>query len=80
MGIRLPWWRDVTGRFTIEGRRLDASAPPLRVSILGGDYSGFKASVLIFPTEGCWEVTGRVADRNVTFVVRVVKVDEEKKR
>jgi hypothetical protein len=40
------------------------------------DYgdTGFQASQVIFPTEGCWQVTGTVGDSSVTFVTRVVKL------
>jgi hypothetical protein len=71
------WWRGVKGQLTIEGRRLDAEASPLRADIPGGyGDSGVQATALIFPTEGCWEVTGRVGDAALTFVTRVTKVDQ----
>lgn len=63
------WWRGVPGELRIEGRRLDGPAPPLRVSVPEGyGDSGFQATALIFPTAGCWEVTGRVGDASLTFV------------
>jgi len=75
--IKFPWWRAVHGALTIQGRRLDASAPPLQAIIPEGyGDSGFQASGLIFPTEGCWEVTGKVADQELRFVVTVQAVDE----
>jgi hypothetical protein len=65
------------GKLTIHGKRLDASAPPLRADIPEGyGDTGFQATGLIFPTEGCWEVTGKVGQTSVTFVTRVVKIDE----
>ena len=68
------WWRLPEGRLRIEGRRLDAAAPPAGASIPDGYApSGFQASGVLFPTEGCWEVTGRVADASLSFVVLVVK-------
>jgi hypothetical protein len=71
------WWRGVEGQLTVEGRRLDAPAPPLRAEIAEGyGDTGFQGGDLIFPTEGCWEVTGKVGDTELTFVVFVVKVDE----
>jgi len=71
------WWRGVHGALTIEGKRLDAPALPLRSQIPEGYGDiGFQASGLIFPTEGCWQVTGRVGDASLTFVTRVVKVDK----
>jgi hypothetical protein len=35
---------------------------------------GFQASYVIFPTPGCWEVTGRVSDASVTCVTKVTKI------
>ena len=55
--MKFPWWRAVPGLLTINGRRLDAPAPPLRAYIPSGySASGFQATSLIFPTPGCWEV------------------------
>ena len=59
MWMKWPWWHEGTHkRLLIEGRRLDGDAPP---------------SALIFPTPGCWQVTGKVDDQSLTFVVRAVK-------
>jgi hypothetical protein len=77
LSMKFVWWRGAKGQLTIEGRRLDAEAPPLRASIPDGyGDSGIQASALIFPTEGCWEVTGRVGDAALTFVTRVTKTNE----
>lgn len=68
------WWRTTPGTLTISGRRLDAPAPPLRVSVPDGyGTEGFQASGVSFPTDGCWEVKGAVGGvelRFVTFVLR----------
>jgi hypothetical protein len=75
--MKFPWWRGlgIHGRLTIEGRRLDAPAAPLRASIPDGyGESGFQATGIIFPTEGCWEVTGRAGSASLTFVTWVVRV------
>ena len=72
LGWKFPWWRAVNGRLTITGRRLDAHGDPLRASIPGGyGETGFQASGVYFPTEGCWEITGRAGDAELTFVVEV---------
>jgi hypothetical protein len=83
--MKWPWWRGVRGKIEIEGRRLDAPAPPLRAWIPDGyDHSSFQATGLSFPTEGCWEVTGRVRDSagsvmaSLTFVTLVVRGEWEK--
>jgi hypothetical protein len=88
LAIKWPWYRNnIKGQVVVEGRRLDASAPPLR-AVMGcchdrdtavpgccyGD-TGFIAGALIFPTEGCWEVTGRVGNHSLTFVTLVIKED-----
>jgi hypothetical protein len=71
--MKFPWWRLRPGTLRIEGRRLDADAPPLRAHVpcCYGD-TGFQATALIFPTPGCWEVTGRVGEGSLTFVTRVL--------
>ena len=77
LSIKLPWWRGVEGKLTIQGRRLDAPAPPLKAMIPEGyGNSGFQASGLIFPTTGCWEVTGRMGNTDLTFVILVVKIEK----
>jgi len=67
------WWRNAMGALEIEGRRLDANAEPLRVFYTGGyDDAGVYVVALIFPTTGCWEVTGRVGESSLTFVTEVI--------
>ncbi|HLC03673.1 MAG TPA: hypothetical protein VJK02_11595 [Anaerolineales bacterium] len=73
--MKFPWWRGegVVGKLEIKGRRLDGHAPPLRAEIPEGyGDTGFQSSSLIFPTAGCWEVTGHAGDAELTFVTRVV--------
>jgi hypothetical protein len=71
--MKWPWYRWVAGTLTIEGRRLDAPAPPLEAWIPDGyGDSGFQVSGITFPTDGCWEITGRVGEGSLTFVVLVV--------
>lgn len=81
LSMKFGWTRGggLRGKLKIHGRRLDASAPPLRAWIPDGyGDTGFQATKLTFPTEGCWEVTGEVAEASLTFVTRVVKVGEPK--
>lgn len=74
LGIKVFWWRGVTGRLTVVGQRLDAPAPPLRVRIPEGyGDSGFQSTGYYFPTEGCWEVTGSVGSDELTIVTVVAK-------
>jgi hypothetical protein len=75
--MKWPWWRGEHGHLTIDGQHLDRPAPPLQADIPEGyGETGFQATALIFPTDGCWEVTGRIGDASLTFVVLVIRVDE----
>lgn len=75
LAMKWPWWRRVRGKLTIEGRRLDAPAPAPRAEFTGGyGDSGFLPITLIFPTQGCWQITGKVGNARLTFVTLVVKV------
>ncbi|HSE20603.1 MAG TPA: hypothetical protein VLB68_03070 [Pyrinomonadaceae bacterium] len=77
LGMKFGWMRGVSGELKITGRRLDAEAPPLRSQVPAGyGDRGFQATYLIFPTPGCWEVTGHVGDSSVTFVTKVVKIGD----
>ena len=77
LGMKFGWQRGVRGQLRIEGRRLDAPAPPLRAEVPSGYGDlGFQATYVIFSTPGCWEVTGRVGDASVTFVTKVVKIGD----
>lgn len=73
-GVKWPWLHapDVTGPLTIAGRRLDAPAPALQSTIpdgYGHTPVGFQPSAIVFPTPGCWQVTGKMADTSLTFEV-----------
>ena len=74
-GMKFGWYRLTSGYLTITGRRLDAPAPPAAGQTFPGGYgpTGFNASGVIFPTEGCWQVTGRVGRVALTFVTFVIK-------
>ena len=77
LSMKFGWQRGVRGALMIDGHRLDAVSPPLRANIPRGYGDiGFQSTALIFPTPGCWEVTGHVGDASLTFVTRVVKIGE----
>jgi len=75
--MKVPWHRGDRGQLSITGRRLDGPAAPLRARIpTGYGEIGFQSAALIFPTPGCWEVTGRVGGAQLTFVSLVVKIGD----
>lgn len=72
--MKWPWWRGVRGELQIEGRRLDGDAAPLRAEIPRYyGLSGFQPAAIFFPTEGCWEVTGKAGNATLTVVTLVLK-------
>ena len=76
VGLKWAWLRYVPGVLTIEGHRLDGEAKPLIGEVPEGyGGSGFQVSGITFPTQGCWEITGRVGTESLTFVVWVEVYD-----
>jgi len=73
LSMKFGWYRLTSGYLTITGQRLDGSAPPASGQTSGYGLTGFNASGVIFPTEGCWQVTGRVGRVTLTFVTFVIK-------
>lgn len=64
----------VRGPLTVTGHRLNGPGPRLRARVPEGyGATGFQASGIIFPSEGCWKVTGTVGEANLTFVTLVLK-------
>jgi hypothetical protein len=72
LGAKFPTVRLIDGILTAQARRLDGPAPSATAVIPDGyGATGFQAVGIVFPTEGCWEITQRVANRELTFVVSV---------
>jgi hypothetical protein len=79
LSMKWGWYRyQVSGQVSVEGRRLDAPAPPLGADFPPpGSYgdTGFTPSTLIFSSAGCWEVTAKVGNQSLTFVTLAIKED-----
>lgn len=74
--MKIDWVRGpkTIGPLTVEGHRIDAQVPPLQSKFTDYGDKGFQPTTTVFPTEGCWEVTGKVGDASLTFVTLVLKV------
>lgn len=78
IGEKFPWRAyGITGDLKLTGRRLDGNAKPLRARINPGwpvaeKVDAFWAVAILFPTPGCWRITGSVGSTRLTFVTRVV--------
>ena len=79
-GVKVGWFRPTGATLKIEGRRLDAAAPPLVAHIPCCYPTRFQASGLVFPSAGCWRITARAADSYLSFVVEVGQVAEQSRR
>jgi hypothetical protein len=71
-GVKFPWWRIAHGALVIVTQRLDAMSVPLPADVPGGyGETGFQVSGLRFPSPGCWQVSGTIDGKTLTFVVNV---------
>ena len=76
------WLRDegVEGFILVSGKQLDAESELAPQTPLSPQRQyareGFTQTGLAFPHPGCWEVTGSVGERSITWVVEVRFIDE----
>jgi len=70
-GVKVGWFRPEGVDLEITGQRIDAEAAPLETHIPCCYPTRFQATGLYFPTEGCWEITAKAAESELTFVVWV---------
>jgi hypothetical protein len=73
---KVAWSRGIRGRLTVTGGRLDKLAPAMK-SVISDAYGdiGFQPVSLVFPSEGCWKITGKVGGEELTFINKVTKSD-----
>ncbi|MDF1499877.1 MAG: hypothetical protein P1P76_05340 [Anaerolineales bacterium] len=79
LAMKFPWWRaqGVEGAIKISGRRLDQPAGGSLTAEMPDGYgdTGFQASALVFPSEGCWEVAARAGEAELIFTVEAIIAD-----
>jgi hypothetical protein len=74
------WWREgyvwdkePEPNLIVTGERLDAAAPRLRVSRATNAYASDIGSAMLvgvdFPALGCWKITGKYNDSELSFVI-----------
>ena len=69
--VKTGWFRPAGVELEITGRRLDGESPALEAHVPCCYPTRFQATGLYFPVEGCWEVTARANDSQLSFVVEV---------
>lgn len=70
-GVKVGWFRPAGAVLEITGRRLDGQSPPFEVHVPCCYPTRFQATGLIFPVEGCWQVSAKAEDKELSFVVWV---------
>lgn len=74
LGEKWMWYRTVHGHVSVSGRRLGGpesfQTGPLEEIVVGRD-TGLLVEDLVFPSEGCWQITGTAGGTEITFVVNV---------
>jgi hypothetical protein len=79
LAMKFPWWRAdwAAGNLTISGVRLDGPGQTLTAEIPDGyGLTGFQATAIVFPGEGCWEVTAQAGESRLRFVTQVRRLTE----
>ncbi len=71
------WKREPYPAIKVVGKRLNSGAPTLTVIWINGGHTGTLESIMgvrvNIPALGCWQITGRYKDEELTFVVWVAK-------
>jgi hypothetical protein len=77
IGMKFPWWRaagvGAAGDLQITGHEISTQMP-IKAAIPEAYGQRFQATGVTFPAEGCYEITGRSGDAQLTFVTKVKKV------
>lgn len=67
--IKVGWFRPAGAELVITGQRLEGQAPPLEAEASCCYPTRFQASGLYFPAAGCWKVTAKAAESELSFTV-----------
>ena len=70
-GNKVGWFRPAGADMEITGRRIDAESLPMEAEIPCCYPTRFQATGLYFPEPGCWEITAKAGNSQLTFVVTV---------
>jgi hypothetical protein len=72
--MSFPWWRSqsVNGPLEVTAKQLDGNASLLMSEVTETvDEHGYQTSSLVFPNEGCWQITAAVGGTSLTIVVYI---------
>jgi hypothetical protein len=75
--FREGWLLEAQPKLEVTGKRLDATAPPLEANTSNGwtddRLHPFMVTGIDMPTIGCWKITARYEDAELSFVVWVTQ-------
>lgn len=84
--VKWYWWRRVesvggedvasVGPLRLEGRRIDAPAPPVQMRVHPYNEGSFQGSRVVFPGPGCYQLTGGLDAEALTFTVLILTSDQ----
>jgi hypothetical protein len=85
LSMKFWFYRTIPGEVVIEGRKHNEPGPVAHLATLRGPAdgygeTGFHPAALLFPEQGCWEVTARIGEAQMTFVTLVVWIPFERQR
>lgn len=70
-------WRDPRPMLRVTGKRLDSPAPPIQSEVSHGWTNDAEHAFIVnginLPSLGCWQISGRFEDTELSFVVWVTK-------
>ena len=73
LDVKVPWYRYGKGKLEITATRLDKMARRAHSDVPAGyGPTGFQASSVEFPSQGCWRVTGTAGGAGLSFVTIVL--------
>ena len=70
-GAKVGWFRPAGAELEITGQGLDGQSAAFEAHIPCCYPTRFQATGLIFPVEGCWEVTAMAEDKELSFILWV---------
>jgi hypothetical protein len=70
-GLKMGWFRPEGAELEITGHRIDGQASHLDAHAPCCYPTRFQATGLTFPSDGCWEVTAKAAESELSFSVQV---------
>jgi hypothetical protein len=70
-GQKTYWVRPQGKQLVITGHRIDGQGAALGANVPCCYPTGFQIVALNFPTPGCWQVSAKAGDRELTFVTEV---------